>query len=98
MSDHRRRGRDEGVARPEGSLAGPRRGSVRPAAALPADAQQHRRREELHHHLPASHRRAAELHDEEVRHFAVSSNVKWGPLNEHQAGFLLLLSKNKMAL
>ncbi|XP_057695126.1 stomatin (EPB72)-like 3a isoform X1 [Corythoichthys intestinalis] len=64
--DDRGRGRDEGVAGPEGGVAGHRRGAVGLAAALPADAQQHRRREEFHHRVPASHRIATGLRGGEV--------------------------------
>lgn len=66
LSDHCRRGGDEGLQSSEGGLAGHRRVALGAPAALPAEPQLHRSGEELHHHLPAAHRHAAVLHAEQV--------------------------------
>lgn len=62
VSGDRRRGRDEGLQGSEGGLSGDCRVSLGAPAALPADPQLHRSREELHHHLPSAHRRTAEFY------------------------------------
>lgn len=64
---HRRRRRDERVQEVERSRGRDERVAKLHAAPLPSDPDLHQCREELDHHLPASHRHV-EQPDEEIRH------------------------------
>ena len=55
---HRRRGRDEGLGRAQGRLGHHIDVAGGAAAEVPADADQHLGREELHHHLSPANRDA----------------------------------------
>lgn len=75
VPDHCRRGWNESVQGPERGLPGHRWVTVSPSAAIPAEPQLHRSREELHHHLPPPHRHAAEFHVKKVKNIKIVGKI-----------------------